>query len=271
MFRLLLALAILSVAFSSTLVANYYTDAVTCASGLSAQAFINMGKCIQIPEIPASLNVTVPFKSFKSDCTQNADGSIATANKIYAASSSCSGLGVPVKETIPAGCNNGGVFTCAADISQSDAVTKGWPAVGMFFGDSACKSSSWDVQAAFAANTCVALSGKKGSGSVIVTPSDTEFDAKGWSGVADCSGEPTKSYALPVGTCSPIALPGLKGQRLEMYKSSLHAFSALLGSAIDLEVSPKLVEWLSQEIEKTDSTLASGAPIFAKAGIAGKI
>lgn len=269
MFRLLIALAILGVALSSTLVANYYTDA-SCASGLSAQAFIQMGKCIQIPEIPASLNVTVPFKSFKSDCTQNADGSIATANKIYATSSSCGGLGVPVKETIPAGCNSGGLFTCAADISQSDAITKGWPAVGMFFGDSSCKASSWDVQAAFAANTCVALSGKKGSGSVIVTPSDTEFDAKGWSGVADCSGAPTKSYALPVGTCSPVALPGLKGERLEMYKSSLHAFSALLGSAIDLEVSPKLVDWLYQEIEKTDS-LTSGAPIFAKAGIAGKI
>ena len=271
MFRLLITLALLAVAFSEVLVANYFTDVTTCATGLSAQAFIQMGKCVQVPDIPPSMNVSIPFKSFKSSCTQNADGSIETSNKIYAASGSCGGLGVPVKETIPAGCSSGGLFTCAADMSATDAVTKAWPAVGLYFGDSGCATSKWDVQAAFAANTCVALSGKSGSGSVLVTPSDTAFSAQGWKDIADCSGAATKEYSVPVNACTPIDIPGMKEQQLEMYKSSLYAFQALLGSTIDLEVSPQLVAWLHEEMKKTELTLQGGASIFAKAGVAGTI
>jgi len=269
MLKFIVVMATLAVAFSSQLVANYFTDTVACQTGLTAQAFIPMGKCIQIPEIPPSLNVTIPFKSFKSDCTQNADGSIATANKVYATSNSCGGLGVPVKETIPAGCSTGGLFTCMADMSTADSVTQGWPAVGAYFGDSAC--GSWDVQAAFAPSTCVGLTGKKGSGSLLVDVTATDMTAQGWNGVTDCSGTATKAYSIPIGQCKQMALPSMKTQQVEMYKSSLAAFAALLGRAINLDVSPALTAWLSSELAKSDDTLKGTASIFAKAGVAGKI
>ena len=95
-------------------------------------AFIPMDKCISIPDIPASLNATIPFKSFKSSCTQNADGSISTSNKVYATSSTCGGLGVPVKEDIPAGCNTGGTVQCVADLSAAPAIVNKWPAIGEY-------------------------------------------------------------------------------------------------------------------------------------------
>lgn len=270
MLRFTVLMAVLAVAFSSSLVANYYTDVVNCATGLTAQAFIPMGKCIQIPEIPPSLNVTIPFKSFKSDCTQNADGSIATSNKVYATSNSCGGLGVPVKETIPAGCSTGGLFTCIADMAAADSVTSAWPAVAAFFGDSAC--GTWDVQAAFAPSTCVGLTGKKGTGSLLVDVTATDMTAKGWNGVTDCSGDASKSYAIPIGTCQQMAIPTMKNaQHVEMYKSSLSAFATLLGRAVDLEVSPALSAWLSTEMSKSDNNLEGSASIFAKAGVAGQI
>jgi hypothetical protein len=270
MLQFIVLMAVLAVAFSSNLVANYYTDVENCKTGLTAQAFIPMGKCIQVPDIPPSFNVSVPFKSFKSECTQNADGSIATSNKIYAASTSCGGLGVPVKETIPAGCSTGGLFTCIADMSSSDSVVAAWPAVAAFFGDSSC--GTWDVQAAFEPSTCVGISGKKGTGSLLVDVTATDMTAQGWDGVTDCSGAATKSYSIPIGACQQMALPTMKSaQHVEMYKSSLSAFAALLSRAVNLEVSPALTAWLSAELSKSDHNLESSAAIFAKAGVAGKI
>jgi hypothetical protein len=268
--RFIVVAAILAVAVSDFLVANYYLDVATCASGLSAQAAIPMSKCITMPEIPPSLNVTLPLKSFKSTCTQQPDGSVLTTNKVYATSSSCSGVGVPVKETIPAGCQTGGVFTCVADWSTSEAVTKAWPAVGAYFGDSTC--GAFDVQVGFASDTCVPLSGKKGSGSVKAVASATTLEAEAWSGVSDCSGAAKKTYSLPLGQCQAIDMPSIKSEhQREFYKTSLHALSALLGSVIDIEVSPALMSWLHSEIERSELGLQGGATVYAKGGVAGKL
>jgi hypothetical protein len=267
LYRVLLFAAIVAIANAGFLVANYYTDVATCSSGKSAQAMIPMGKCISIPEIPPSLNISVPIKSFKSECTQNADGSIATSNKAYATSSSCSGLGVPVKESIPAGCNQGGLFTCVNDMAGEDSVVGGWPAVGAYFGDSGCGAGNFDVQAAFLANTCVTLSGKKGSGSVIVTPTDTDFTAKAWQDATTCDGPETKSYSVPIGTCQAVDIPAMKAER----HATLKAFHHLFTTALNLDVSPELVSWLNGEIEKEGLALKGGAGVFAKAGIAGKL
>ena len=269
--QLVVVLAILAISQVNAkfLVANYYTDTAACATGLSAQAFIPMGKCITIPVIPASLDVKVPVKSFKSECTQEADGSISTSNKGYATSSSCSGLGVPIKETIPAGCSTGGTFTCADDMSTMDSVTASWPAVAGYFGDSACAQGNWDVQAAFLADTCVTLSGKSGSGSVIATASADALTIQGWDGASTCDGDATKSYALPLGTCQAVDVPAMTAQEKAMHLSSVAAFHHLYSTAMNLEVEPKLIQWLEQEMVKGGLTLGSGAAVFAKAGTSG--
>jgi hypothetical protein len=279
MLKFLLALAVLAVANASFLVANYYTDVEACASGLSAQAYIPMGKCITLPEIPPSLDVKVPVKSFKSSCTQNADGSIETSNKGYATSSSCSGVGVPIKQSIPAGCSSGGTFQCVPDMTASDAIAKGWPAVGAYFGDSACGVGNWDVQAAFAPDTCVTLSGKKGTGSVIATATADSLSVQGWNGATTCDGTPSKTYELLMDTCQIVDMPSLHSdEERSMYYSSIKAFHHLFSTVMNLEVEPKLIEWLEMEMAKADADplltghMLNGAPpIYSKAGVAGKL
>jgi hypothetical protein len=269
--KLIVVFAILAVVNSSYLVANYYTDTASCASNLSAQAFLPMGKCISIPEIPASLNIKVPVKSLKSSCTQNADGSISTSNKGYATSSSCGGLGVPVKQDIPAGCSNGGLFTCMDDMSPTDSVAAGWPAVGAYFGDSACGANNFDVQAAFAPDTCVTLSGKKGSGSVIATASADSLSVSAWKDATTCDGDATQTYALPLGQCQIVDMPSIQDK--QMHYQAVAAFYHLFSTAMDLEVSPELMQWLQNEMVKANGqTMLGGAPpIYSKAGVAGKL
>lgn len=269
--QFIVVIAILAIAQvqAGFLVANYYTDTESCATGLSAQAFIPMGKCITIPVIPASLDVKVPVKSFKSTCTQEADGSISTSNKGYATSSSCSGLGVPIKETIPAGCSTGGTFTCVDDMAAMSSVTDSWPAVAGYFGDSSCGQGNWDVQAAFLADTCVTLSGKSGSGSVIATASADALTIQGWSGANTCDGDATKSYALSLGTCQAVDVPAMTAQEKAMHLSSVAAFHHLYSTAMNLEVEPKLIQWLEKEMLKGGLQLGSGAAVFAKAGTSG--
>lgn len=230
-----------------------------------------MGKCISIPEIPPSLNIKVPVKSIKSSCTQNADGSISTSNKGYATSSSCGGLGVPVKQDIPAGCSSGGLFTCMDDMSTTDAVVQNWPAVSAFFGDGACSVGGWDVQAAFAPDTCVTLSGKKGTGSVIAHATAEELSIKGWKDANTCDGDATKTYALPIGQCQPAEMPAIQSK--QMHQEAVAVFYHLFSTAMNLEVSPELMQWLQNEMIKSKGqSMLGGAPtIYAKAGVAGKL
>lgn len=209
------------------LTAKYFTDVTSCASGESANAFITMDKCIQVPTIPPSLNLTIPFKSMKASCTQNADGSITAKINAYVTSSSCGGIGAPVTETIPAGCSDGGTFTCEAIMSDSLSVTSKWPALGMYFGDSHC--STFDAMVATESDTCVAVSGKSETGSAIVSTTDTTFSASVYENIMDCSGEAKQTVSIDTNKCTLAAIPASKTSSSEQaYESGMYAFTRLL-------------------------------------------
>lgn len=168
----------------------------------------------------------IPFKSAKISCSQHADGSISVSGKAYLSSSSCSGLGAPVKETIPAGCQDGGSFKCVPDLSGAASINEKWPAVGAFFGDSAC--SHVDAMAAFKANTCVGMSSGDKSGSVQIDDNADSYEGKVWDSATDCSGAPKKEVTIPKNTCQPINTQ----VGTSTYADVLGKFSSILSKAV---------------------------------------
>ncbi len=177
--------------------ANYFTDTTTCsATTKAAELYVPINKCIAIPTIPPSFNITIPFNSFKiSTCTVNADTSVSTKIYAFASSSTCNGLGVPAPANLPAGCDNGGTFSCQATIAASESVTNNWPAVGTFFGDSACKT--FDLMLATIDNQCTTISDDT---SAILKDTDTSLNVGVYS-AATCSGTATKDLSLTKGSC----------------------------------------------------------------------
>ena len=207
--------------------------------------------------------MSIPFKSFKSSCTQNADGSISTSNKVYATSSTCGGLGVPVKEDIPAGCSDGGNFQCVADLSTAPAVAGKWPAIGAYFKDSSC--ASYDVMASFMPDTCAPMTSKDSTYSAIVTDDGTNLNAKEFDGVADCSGDATKDMSIPKGACTQVNMEQTSGRAQAMYHKGMNSFVELLGKSLPIP-SEKLVSWLKGEQQKEG--LGGSGPIYVYGGTA---
>lgn len=193
-----------STAHGSWIQATYFSEPDSCSGAVAAQAFLPMNKCIAIPALPPSVNVTIPFKSIKSTCTQNADGSISTSNKVYASSSTCGGLGVPLNEDIPSGCQDGATFECVDDISSSPALANNWPAIGAYFDDSTC--SSFDLLAAMPLDLCSSLTdGDGNSYSAVIHEEGSSFNAQEFDGVTDCSGTSAKEITIDEDVCSIVS------------------------------------------------------------------
>jgi len=212
-----------------------------------------MGKCIKAPESDQK----IPFKSFQATCTQNADGSVTAHAKVFMTSSSCGGMGVSQSETIPAGCQSGGSFQCVPDMSGSDSVAGGWPAVGAFFGDSGC--SHMDVMASFKANTCVAISKDDQTGSVQIDDADATYEGKVWEGVSDCSNAPKNQVSIPKDTCQPIST----GVTTSSYYTALEKFSHMLSKVTGCN------HKLSEQYGK--SKKGSGASVYYYGSTADKV
>jgi hypothetical protein len=192
---LVVVLCVISAVSAGVLQASFWTDD-QCAAASPLSLFVQMDSCIAAPKIPASLNVSVdiPVKSLKASCTQNADGSIKIEGKGYATSSKCSGLGVPVKETLPAGCKDSLTYFCAPDASTLDPIANDWPSIGLYFGDSGCGTT--DAMLSFQADTCVKTSDSE---SVQITGSDTEYVATMY-GDTTCATQ-TKTENVPKTQC----------------------------------------------------------------------
>jgi hypothetical protein len=215
-----------------------------------------MDKCIKAPAVPEGQKA-LPFSSMKASCTQNADGSIQVSAKVYLSSGSCSGVGAPVKETIAAGCQDGGSFKCVADMSGASSVSESWPAVGAFFGDSAC--NHMDVMAAFKANTCAGMSSKDKAGSVQIDNASDSYEGKVWQDVTDCSGEPTKQVTIPKETCQPINT----GVATSTYGHALEKWTHMMSKATGCH----------KKIEKElgVNKVGSGAPVYYYGTTADKV
>lgn len=183
-----------------------------------------MDSCMQAPATPDGQK-DLPFKSAKLSCSQNADGSISVSGKAYLTSTKCSGLGAPVKETIPAGCQDGGQFVCSPDLSGAVSISEKWSAIGAYFGDSACGHAN--AVAAFKPNTCVAMEGKK-TGSVQIDDNTDSYEGKVWEGALDCSGAPKKEVTIPKNTCQPINTQ----VGTSTYADALGKFSHILTKAV---------------------------------------
>ena len=154
--------------------------------------------------LPPELNLTIPAKSFKSTCTQNSDGSISTSNLVYESVSDCSSLGVPLKEDIPAGCQEGALLQCTEETSSSVSLTNNWPAVGAYFGDSTC--STYDLLFSMVSDTCAAyVEGDGHEYSVELSEQDTTYELKIFDGATDCSGTPVKDAYAPEDQCMTVS------------------------------------------------------------------
>jgi hypothetical protein len=194
---------VVSSSASNYIVGNYYEDASTCGGNSVAEVLLPMGKCIQVPDLSA-YNITVPpVKSLTATCTQNADGSVKISAKGYASSSSCSGLGIPVPYTLPAGCNSGATMHCG----DTSPETSKWPAAGIYFGDSSC--AHFDAMASILPDTCTGASNGDSQGSEIITVSDTTIDGNVYTSL-DCSGELAASVSKTKGVCEKVAPPSIE-------------------------------------------------------------
>jgi hypothetical protein len=249
------------------LTAGYHPDAA-CATEVNAEAYIPMDKCIQIPEIPGK---SVPAKSVKPKCTQNADGSIEVSGKAYATSSKCSGLGIPLKETIKAEdakCNNGAMITCVDAIDTLAGMAGDWPSVGMYFGDASC--AKYDVLAAFKKDTCTAIKSGDDTGSAKIADDGTNYDVSVYKGPTDCSGDPTKALTVPKNACTKMEVPSTYASKGKKTYRKEHlivaaAFSRLL-SAMGADITE---EEMTQALGAHRETISYGklegadAPIYA--------
>ena len=238
--KLVCVLCILGYVSSSYLQANYFTDTASCsATTKAAELYVPVNKCIAIPTIPSSFNITIPFNSFKiSTCTVNADSSVSTKINVYASSSTCSGLGVPAPADLPAGCDNGGTFSCPASIASSESVTNNWPAVGTYFGDSACKS--FDLMLAAVDNQCTTISEDT---SAILKDTDTSLNVGVYSAAA-CSGTPTKDLSMTKGSClnANSLVPPQSTQLYEMALENIVSFFNKIGIKSIIGENEKKVE-----------------------------
>ena len=219
---------------SSFIVGSYFTDTSSCASGLASEAVIAMDKCMMIPSIPPSFNLTIPFSSMKASCTQNADGSIAVKLQAYAASSSCSGLGVPITETIPAGCSDGGAFSCKVSVAQEDAVTAAWPALGLYFGDAACKT--FDVMVSGEENKCVGITSDESTSSLVVSSTATSLTTKAFNSI-DCSGAAAKEVSINKDSCTTASAGIMSREAQQAHEQQMRKVLALFGT-LGLKAAP---------------------------------
>ena len=104
------------------------------------------------------------------------------------------GLGVPVKETLPAGCKDSLTYFCSSDPTTQDPYTQDWPSIGLYFGDSGCGTT--DAMLSFQADTCVKTSDSE---SVMISGSDTEYVATMY-GDTTCTTQ-TKTETVPKTQC----------------------------------------------------------------------
>jgi hypothetical protein len=245
-----LILCFVALSTSTLLTANYYNDA-TCTGESTLMGFIEMDKCLKAPDVSIFNMSSLPVKSLKASCTQNADGSIKIEGKGYAASGSCSGLGVPVKETIKPGCQNGGTFVCGAD--GGIAITNDWPSVGMYFGDSGCGSA--DAMMSFTLETCTSLKADdpSQSKSVKLSGTDTAYTATVYSDTACTTVEEQKD--IPKTTCLNI----------ESLATSLGAYTFYQTLHTAGFGNEEVVKELAQEFE---GLKGGGATIYAFAATA---
>jgi hypothetical protein len=180
--------------------ANYVTgsfsmDQETCGGTPLAAAAIPMGKCIQVPDL-SGMNVTIPISgSMKATCETNADGSVHIAAQVYATSSACKGLGVPVKYD-QASCDTGVAVACS-DVAIA-AGEDTWPAMGVYFGDASC--GAYDAAVAVVPDTCEGASKDDSSGSAVIHLGDDSISALYYSS-DDCSGDGT-AVETRTATCS---------------------------------------------------------------------
>lgn len=180
--------------------ANYVTgsfsmDQEACGGTPIAAAAIPMGKCIQVPDL-SGMNVTIPISgSMKATCETNADGSVHIAAQVYATSSACKGLGVPVKYD-QASCDTGVAVACS-DVAIA-AGEDTWPAMGVYFGDASC--GAYDAAVAVVPDTCEGASKDDSSGSAVIHLGDDSISALYYSS-EDCSGDGT-AVETRTATCS---------------------------------------------------------------------
>jgi hypothetical protein len=239
--------------FASYLTASYYSDEASCSGSILAEAFIPMGKCIKVPALPPELNLTIPAKSFKSTCTQNSDGSISTSNLVYASQSDCSGIGVPLKEDIPAGCQEGALLQCIDETSSSVSLTNNWPAVGAYFGDSAC--SSYDLLFSMVPDTCAAYIEGDGTGySVELSEQETTYELKIFKDVTDCSGAPAKDSNVPEDQCMAVSYSDANRYNSQntFFEEGYHTFANIVNIMMpSLPINADQDTWAVQQNRKS--------------------
>jgi len=222
--------------------ANYVTgsfsmDLETCGGAPLAAAAIPMGKCIQVPDL-SGMNITIPISgSMKATCQTNSDGSVHISAQVYATSSSCKGLGVPVKYD-QAACDSGVAVTCSDTAMASGE--ESWPAMGLYFGQSSC--AGYDAAMAVVPDTCEGASKDGSSGSAVVNLGDDSITTEYYY-TEDCSGEGT-TVVRATGKCDKFeGKPGmaLLGEELQdnhavrfFRNVLLEPVAAMMGSAMGL-------------------------------------
>jgi hypothetical protein len=112
-------------------------------------------------------------------------------------------------------------------MSDSLSVTSNWPALGMYFGDSSC--GSFDAMVSAESDTCVAVSGKSGDGSAIISTTETTFSASVYENIMDCSGDAKQTLSIDTNACTLAAIPAEKSSNSEQaYENGMFAFTRLL-------------------------------------------